>query len=314
MVTKRRLKKEVKIIGSIIIIAVMLLIILINYLNRINSLSYKLGKVGYTKEEITVINEKLDKNQIKELLNKKYSSDLDDLLKEKYFIYNKLDRYIAYKENNPDKLIRDVIEEVNTNRDKEYYTDVISADLNQGDLVLVNRYYYLEEDYEPQNLISVPLTYAYDGVKIIDYVFEAFKDLYNDAKSAGYTIIIGYGYRSYSTQDAVYNSFKNNRGQDYAEKYAAHAGYSEHQTGLSIDVSDYNNKGVAFEETDSYKWLIDNAYKYGFILRYPEGKENITGCNFESWHFRYVGVDAAKRIHSLGITYDEYYAYYVENK
>ena len=71
---------------------------------------------------------------------------------------------------------------------------------------------------------------------------------------------------------------------------------------------DYTN----FEKTDEFKWLNENAYKYGFILRYPKGKENITGYSYESWHYRYVGTDVAKKIHDEGITFDEYYAYYIE--
>ena len=90
------------------------------------------------------------------------------------------------------------------------------------------------------------------------------------------------------------------------------AGYSEHQTGLALDIVTYGASMDTFENTDEFKWLSDNAYKYGFILRYPKGKEKLTGYSYESWHYRYVGKDVAKKIHDLDITYDEYYAYYIE--
>ena len=97
-----------------------------------------------------------------------------------------------------------------------------------------------------------------------------------------------------------------------ADLSTARAGFSEHQTGLAIDILTYNVTLSNFEETDAFKWLSSNAYKYGFILRYPKGKEDITGYEYESWHYRYVGVEIATQIFEEDITFDEYYAYYLE--
>ena len=81
---------------------------------------------------------------------------------------------------------------------------------------------------------------------------------------------------------------------------------------MAIDVSDFNDKNDSFKDTESYTWMINNCYKYGFILRYPENKENITGYSYEAWHYRYVGTSLATKIYNEGITFDEYYAYYME--
>ena len=93
---------------------------------------------------------------------------------------------------------------------------------------------------------------------------------------------------------------------------SARAGHSEHQTGLAIDIADLSLDYDNFEITKEFKWVKENAHKYGFIMRYPKGKFHITGFKYEPWHYRYVGIDVAKKIKEAGITFDEYYAYYVE--
>ena len=125
--------------------------------------------------------------------------------------------------------------------------------------------------------------------------------------------MINSSYRPYKDQERVYNNYKDSRGESGADKIAARPGYSEHQTGLALDIFCTTNSSTkTFAESEAYRWLLDNSYKYGFILRYPEGKENITGYAFESWHYRYVGKDLATKIYNEGITFDEYYAYYIE--
>ena len=104
-----------------------------------------------------------------------------------------------------------------------------------------------------------------------------------------------------------------NYGSEYADEIAARPGHSEHQTGLALDIFCTTNSNTkTFKDSEAYQWLLNNAYKYGFILRYPEGKENITGFTFESWHYRYVGTEIATYIYENDITFDEYYAYFTE--
>ena len=137
--------------------------------------------------------------------------------------------------------------------------------------------------------------------------------MFNAAKKENITIIINSAYRSYKKQEELYNQYLSQYGKEYTDAYAARPGHSEHQTGLTVDVTTYGSNGDNFDKTEAFKWLQDNAHLYGFILRYPKGKEDITGYDYESWHYRYVGVDAATTIHDNDITFDEYYAYYIEN-
>ncbi|MCR5787765.1 MAG: D-alanyl-D-alanine carboxypeptidase family protein [Bacilli bacterium] len=139
----------------------------------------------------------------------------------------------------------------------------------------------------------------------------AFNEMKKDALAAGFDIRIGSGFRSYSSQKTIYNNYVKRDGQAKADTYSARAGHSEHQTGLAIDIcaSGYNCITSSFNGTPPANWLSENAYKYGFILRYPEGKTNETGYKFESWHFRYVGKDLASKVYNGGdwITLEAFY-------
>ena len=111
--------------------------------------------------------------------------------------------------------------------------------------------------------------------------------------------------RDYSYQEKLWNSYSNSKGENWADSVAARAGFSEHQTGLALDIVTYGSTMNNFENSDEFKWLSKNAYKYGFILRYPKGKEHITGYKYEPWHYRYVG-DIASTIYNRNITLEEY--------
>ena len=184
--------------------------------------------------------------------------------------------------------------------------------MSKEDLILVNKYNYLTEDYEPDDLVKIPLQYAYDDNKIRKHVYEAFKDMWHAANKEGLTLIVTSSYRSYIEQEKINKSYTNQKGQEWADSVSARAGYSEHQTGLTLDIVTYNSTMDNFEDSEEFKWLKQNSYKYGFILRYPKDKTYITGYDYESWHYRYVGKKVAKEIHDLDITYDEYYAYYLK--
>jgi LAS superfamily LD-carboxypeptidase LdcB len=127
----------------------------------------------------------------------------------------------------------------------------------------------------------------------------------------GYNIVISSSYREYADQKELYDRRKKDKGEKEADKFAARPGHSEHQLGLAIDLDLYGKTYEKFEDTEEYAWLLENCYKYGFILRYPKDKEDITGYSFESWHYRYVGKEVAKYIHENNITFDEYYEYYL---
>ena len=135
--------------------------------------------------------------------------------------------------------------------------------------------------------------------------------MFSAAKQAGYTMWAQSGFRSYSTQQRLYNNYVNRDGKTAADTYSARPGHSEHQSGLAFDVCATNKPCISssFDNTEEAKWLASNAYKYGFILRYPKSKVNETGFMYESWHFRYVGKELSNKLYNDGdwITLEDYF-------
>lgn len=132
-------------------------------------------------------------------------------------------------------------------------------------------------------------------------------EMFAAAAVAGHTNMrISSGYRSYSTQQSLYNKYVRRDGAAAADRYSARPGYSEHQTGLAFDII---KAGMTSDQPtlDSWAWLAEHAHEYGFILRYPDGKESVTGYQSEPWHYRYVGVENAQKIHATGLTLEEYF-------
>ena len=120
-------------------------------------------------------------------------------------------------------------------------------------------------------------------------------------------------YRDYAYQNTLYNNYGKKDGYDNADTYSARPGYSEHQTGLAVDIDNKKEYFTNFEKTKEYEWMQNNAYKYGFILRFPKDKVLETGYEYESWHYRYVGKEIAKYIHDNNMCYEEYYAQNLDN-
>lgn len=312
MKKKRRLKKQVYyfLIGLIIIIIA--IISMVKYVKYINSNPYKLEKVGYKSEEIKLILT-LDDNDIKKVIDSKYNQYLTKFMKQKYFIFKNLDRYIKYYESNKDTSYEKIVAIVNVKADYEWYDEKVvkKTDLSKGDLILVNKFHDLGK-YVPDKIIPISNYYAYDNNEITEKVYEAYKKMWYAAKKEGLTLIVTSSYRDYDTQDFLWNRYANLEGDEWADSVSARAGFSEHQTGLTLDIVTYNTIMNDFEKTDEFKWLKKHAHEYGFILRYPKNKEDITGYAYESWHYRYVGEKVAKEIYDKDITFDEYYAYYIE--
>lgn len=169
------------------------------------------------------------------------------------------------------------------------------------DIVIVNKTYSLPSNFTPNNLVSI------NGyIKVVDYVNDAFVSLKSDATALGLNIYASSGYRSYNDQNYIYNNYVRMDGVEKADTYSARAGYSEHQTGLAIDLNTVN---MSFDNTSESNWLKDNCYRYGFIIRYPKDKDSITGYMYEPWHIRYVGKELAKVLYNEGnwLTLEEYY-------
>ena len=232
--------------------------------------------------------------------------DAEKFKSAKYYIADFQERYVNYQARNPSKSTQEVIQAVNSNIDYKFYTNMKSTKTSEGYLMLVNKFNTVGSGYVPK-LKSVT-----GGGQMEPTAAAAFEKMVAAAKADGISLWNVSGYRSYWTQQSLYNSYKKRDGQTKADTYSARPGSSEHQTGLATDICTASSS-AHFEKTDKYKWLINNSYKYGFILRYPEGKMYITGYKFEPWHYRYVGVEAATYIHNNNITFEEYHAYFVSH-
>lgn len=177
--------------------------------------------------------------------------------------------------------------------------------------VVVNKKRQLNpKDYAPADLRTPDM--AVDGGQQVNgQTATALESLSKAAASEGVNLKLVSGYRSYDTQITIYDSEVRGFGQSQADRESARPGYSEHQTGWAADLGAANGKcevEACFVDTTEGKWLAVNAYKYGFIIRYAEGKDLVTGYMYEPWHVRFVGVDLATEMHSKKIqTLEEFF-------
>ena len=184
--------------------------------------------------------------------------------------------------------------------------DIYKIDNPNDILVLVNKYNHLPDDYIPNDLEFINLKYSNEGKKLRHIARVAFENLSEEASKLGYTIIAVSAFRDYDYQKQLYNQYVLDKGNEYASMCSAQPGHSEHQTGLSLDVEGSNHDYDNFQDTLDFIWMKDNAHKFGFILRYPLGKEDITKFKYEPWHYRYVGIDVATKIYEENLTLEEY--------
>ncbi|CAM3103353.1 M15 family metallopeptidase [Paenibacillus sediminis] len=180
--------------------------------------------------------------------------------------------------------------------------------------VVVNKQRSLPEGYEPNDLVEPNVPFSFDGPHekrhLRKEAAQALEDLFAGAKKDGIELRAVSGYRSYKRQVAIYNNNVATKGEEYAAQVSAKPGTSEHQTGLAIDVSSPsvgNAIEEIFGESKEGKWLAEHAPEYGFIIRYPKGKEDSTGYVYEPWHIRYVGKDLAPDIAKSGLTLEQYF-------
>ena len=229
-----------------------------------------------------------------------------------FFKMENLDRYLDYKEKNPDLDDETIVVYVNIGLDKPFYTDVKDSTYKHDTKVIANKVYFLGKDYEPKNLVTINNNYSSGGKQMVKEAAEAFEKMAKDAKSAGYTVRAVSTYRSYSYQEGLYNRYAASDGKEKADTYSARPGYSEHQTGLAVDVDNARVSYTSFGDTKEFTWMKENSYKYGYILRYTKANEFITGYKDEPWHYRYVGVEIATYIHEHPMTYEEYYVRFLD--
>lgn len=286
-----------------------------NFINNIN----KLLDLGYKNKDINTFYEKVPKS-IDVITSNKYDKNIINYISLDYFKEENLDRYIKYdfidtKSVYDTTILKekynyeDTVTFVNAYLDKDYYSNDIPLSKDKASKldVIVNKYYKLDKDYEPEDLTIINSKFASGTQKLRKEAADKFEEMASDMLKENLKIYAGSTYRSYSYQEGLYNRYVKKDGFKEAETYSARAGYSEHQLGLAVDI--VNGKWNYLSEGDKeYTWLINNSYKYGFIIRYPHESEYITGYVFEDWHFRYLGIELATKVHESKLTYDEYIA------
>ena len=177
----------------------------------------------------------------------------------------------------------------------------------EWNLIIVNRWNELPEDY------SVELTELSNGQKVDSRIYPYLQEMFDAARAEGVYPVVREGYRTEEEQQEILDDkiqtyinqgYSQSRAERTAKEWVALPGISEHQLGIAVDINADKSK-CSNEEV--YAWLAENAYKYGFILRYPLGKQEITGTSYEPWHYRYVGEEAALEIYEQGICLEEYF-------
>ena len=270
----------------------------------------KLIKKGYSNSDINIILSHGTDESVTEFTKRDKVNYLEEFFSLDYAKLENYDRYEAYSDETGENEIDTVIE-VNLNLDKEDYTDSVLVDEFSTDMV-INKHRHLSEDFKPNDLVEASLEYASEnGIFLSRLAYNAFKSMSDAASKEGYGIVINSAYRSFQDQQDITDLYFKYYGQEYVDKYIAKPGYSEHQTGLAIDVG---SKSVSvFANSKENTWMLDNAYKYGFIQRYTKRDENLTGFRYEAWHYRYVGKEIAKYCHDHNnMSLEEYFVIFLD--
>ena len=219
----------------------------------------------------------------------------------------KEERYAAYREKNPSMSEDEIIWRVNANLDKPKYEYDIPVSEYDDPYIIVNKYYKVPEGYRPPDLET------FDGQLLRKETGEAYKRMREDGLKQGLNIRVVSGYRSVEYQEGLYNRYLSSDSKENVDRYSARPGYSEHHTGMAMDLFGSQDGLRNFENTPEYPWVRDNCYKYGFIIRYLVETEDITGYESEPWHLRYVGVDVATEMKEKNIkSFEEYHAKYLQ--
>ena len=273
-----------------------------------NSNECRIYRLGYPLEEAQSLASVLSDEQADSLVVRgEHDSIAYPIIKQRYFITRNFEHYLAFhKQDTTGMPLSDIVAIVNVSGFPDY--EAKPCDTGKGVLMLVNGRHYLDKSYQPDSLVTISRTYCYEDQKAQPAVVEAFMAMQQECKrQTSAQLMVNSAYRSYQQQIATYN--RNDK------RFAARAGNSEHQTGLALDITSLQHpmRGP-FDTSTEGVWMREHCHRYGFILRYPKKQSLIMSYSYEPWHLRYVGVETACRIHDEGITLDEYYAYYLEDK
>ena len=217
---------------------------------------------------------------------------------------HRLDRYAAWAEAHPEDSRETAVFQVNLNRDQAFYSLIWEVADPDSLGVLVNKHYTLSASYVPQ---LEALGRDYGSGSLRPEAAQAFRAMADGARADGIALRSVSAYRSYNQQKNTHNRYLKQYKQAVVDTFSARPGHSEHQTGLALDIN-VASSSAHFENTPAFAWLKEHCAQYGFILRYDQGKEDITGYRFEPWHYRYVGVETAQAVMEQGLAYEEYLA------
>ena len=270
----------------------------------------KIYKLGYPIDEARALVSVLSDEQTDSLIARgEHDTIAYPIIMRRYFIPENFERYLTYhKQDTLGFTLDDIIAVVNVGDDLDRLEVARPCNTSMGYLMLVNGLHYLDKDYKPDSLESFHKACCYEEQKAISAVVKAFTAMQKSCQEKTKAhLMVNSAYRSHQDQIGTYN--RNDK------KYVALPGYSEHQTGLAIDVTSLEHpEKWSFGKSTEGVWMRDHCHEYGFILRYPEKQARLLGYSYEPWHLRYVGIKAAKQIHEEDITFDEYYAFYIERK
>ena len=276
----------------------------------------KLKSLDYSEKLIwNLLEEGATQEDFQYLIDHKYTaSDIEPYRKVEGYKLQNLEDYMnaynTYKNYNYAVCITNYPFIISSNGEPETkYTITNPSNL----LTLVKKGFYLPEDYEPELVDpEIPVAPDCQNPKMTKETSDALTKMYKAAKQEGLELVVNSAYRSYQTQVETMADFVARYNTQYANEYVAQPGASEHQTGLGLDLTSQSvveGKRITFGDTEEYRWVIKNCARFGFIIRFEDGTDGITGIAHEPWHLRYVGEDVAKEIQKNGWTFEEYCLY-----
>lgn len=225
-------------------------------------------------------------------------------------------RYKKYQTEYPNLSNEEIVTHINMNLDYNFYEKIIPQKYPTAINTLVNKYYQLDYTFVPSDLVYINNTYTskkdpaykYQKQQVSQIVYDDFIALRKKCLEKGISCYVISGYRSTAAQEKSYQHMVEVYNVTEADKTSSRPGHSEHTTGLACDIALDKYSFQDIVNHPNYQWFVSILADYGFIIRYPEGKESLTGYDYEPWHIRYLGKDLAKKVVNSNLTYDEYYA------
>ncbi|MBO4218584.1 MAG: M15 family metallopeptidase [Erysipelotrichaceae bacterium] len=272
---------------------------------------------GFDNETICQIVSRLGDDGFNNLCFMRFYDELYGMISSELFNIDNLPRYLMYYNGRMSTTVAKSISEVNANKDVTAITDYSALDVRNpykveaSDItMLVNRSHQLAASYLPLRLVEVSGNYRYGPAQLVEEAYENFCQMADDCLAeTGKQILIYSGYRSYATIQAAYQQALDDSGDNHqmVDSFLFRAGFDESQTGLAVELMEKGQEKDDFGTSEAYKWMLENAHNYGFVLRYPQNREYLTKITFSDCHFRYVGVQAATVMNAYDWTLEEYH-------